>query len=99
MPSTSASGVRAEIVKGYRAKRDQGRAASRRKPYRAVFDNELGNRITVAVRNAKLDDGSRGVSIRLTGPDSENENLVTPREAQELSKALHAYLQPAPSVA
>ena len=49
------------------------------------FENELGNQIKVCVLRSS--DGKR-VGIVMEGPSSRSTNLITTREAQELSAAL-----------
>jgi len=49
------------------------------------FENELGNQIKVAILRSS--DGKR-VGIVMEGPSSRSTNLITRREAEELSAAL-----------
>ena len=67
------------------------------------FVNELGNKITIKVKNKK-DTGTNyktgkehkftGVSISIIGPTSETENVVTREEAIHLLNALQEHLFP-----
>ncbi len=62
-----------------------------------VFNNELGNQIEVEVRDADPKDFLEGESyydgvvVRLSGPDSESENIMTKREAQTVLSLLYDY--------
>lgn len=66
-----------------------------------VFDNEFGNEIEIEVRDLKQEDflgmdGEEpydGVFIRMTGPNSETESMVTRIEAQNLLLMLQNYFK------
>ncbi len=58
------------------------------------FKNEFGRNIVVKVKSKRdTDDEMKfdAVSISITGPDSEAENIVTKKEAYEIYKALEEY--------
>lgn len=48
-----------------------------------VFTNELGNRIRIQVERSDTD-----ITIRVIGPMSESENVLTPLEAARLHETL-----------
>lgn len=68
---------------------------------KSVFKNELGNKITIRIKN-KRDTGTNfktkeefkftGVSISIEGPTSISENVITKKEAEELCMALDNFL-------
>ena len=53
------------------------------------FINELGNRIEVAASREK---DSGHIDLRITGPDSECQNIVTEKEARAMHRAIAAVL-------
>ena len=65
------------------------------------FANELDNKITIKImakktegKNHKTQISSKftGVCIRISGPASEAENIITRKEAEELRAALNEFL-------
>jgi hypothetical protein len=65
------------------------------------FANELDNKITIKImakktegKNHKTQVPSKftGVCIRISGPASEAENIITRKEAEELRAALNEFL-------
>ena len=52
------------------------------------FTNELGNKIFIKIK--KLD---KDISVSLEGPKSISENIITLKEAEELSKSLVEFLK------
>ena len=65
------------------------------------FANELDNKITIKImakktegKNHKTQAPSKftGVCIRISGPTSEAENIITRKEAEELRAALNEFL-------
>jgi hypothetical protein len=62
------------------------------------FVNENGNAIDIEVNSPPPSDNvPRLVCVTMTGPDSTCENIITLKEAQQLQRALHSYLQAAES--
>lgn len=57
-----------------------------------TFKNELGNTIRGSVTSAPTEKGAQMVNIRLAGPKSVSENIVTEMEARELVKLISAHL-------
>jgi len=61
------------------------------------FRNELGNNISISIRRGRAqkpeEKSVHMVNVRLTGPTSMSENIITHMEAKEMSKALRQYLR------
>lgn len=61
------------------------------------FRNELSNNISISIRRGKAqrpeEKNVHMVNVRLTGPTSMSENIITRMEAEELGKALRQYLR------
>lgn len=53
------------------------------------FINELGNNISISVR-----DKGDHIRIYMKGPDSETENIITRKEVRVLKKLLNKILSP-----
>lgn len=75
-------------------------AASMQKTAAAVnksFRNELGNNISISIRRGKAqkpeEKNVHMVNVRLIGPTSMSENIITRMEAKEMGKALRQYLR------
>ena len=61
-----------------------------------TFTNELGNKITVRVREADSEDHDnpcKTLSVSMIGPTSMSENIITLKEARKLSSVLRKYLK------
>ena len=68
--------------------------------YSKDFQNELGRSIRVEVKEGwenshpeLCQEPYKVIDIRIIGPDSESQNTITVREAEELHKALSEVLQ------
>ena len=61
------------------------------------FRNELGNPISISIRRGKAqkpeEKNVHMVNVRLIGPTSMSENIITRMEAKEMGKALRHYLR------
>lgn len=55
------------------------------------FRNELGREIDIDVSDGW--GSTKGVMIRITGPDSRSTNLLTPLEAEKLREALNEWAE------
>ena len=70
--------------------------------YKNNFENEIGNKITVKIKNVK-DTGVNhktsdkykfdAVNIQLIGPTSMSENTITYKEAKEMYKGLKIFFK------
>lgn len=56
------------------------------------FTNELGNDITISIASEDAAKNIAGVNIKIIGPTSMSENIITIQEAKVLQKLLNKYL-------
>ena len=66
------------------------------------FTNELGNKIKVVIKkvpayeydhNKKIETTFDGVNLKIIGPISESENIITFKEAEEVYNVLKLFLK------
>jgi hypothetical protein len=55
------------------------------------FTNELGNNISISIETEDAAKNVAGVNIKIIGPTSMSENIITVQEAKVLQKLLNDY--------
>jgi hypothetical protein len=64
--------------------------------YKNTFHNELDNKIEIKIKNQLIYNNNekyKGTNIKIIGPSSVSENIITYNEAKELHKLLGKYLK------